>query len=50
MILDTHKYHSRSLRLKYDYYSRAGFYFVTIYTQGKEHLFGEIVDDARIMV
>jgi len=38
------KHHRRSIRLKgYDYAS-AGAYFVTIVTQGRECLFGEIVD------
>jgi len=36
-------HHRRSLRLEHYDYSRAGFYFVTICTQGKEHLFGDIV-------
>lgn len=42
-------HHRRSLRLKHYDYSRAGFYFVTICTQGKEHLFGEIVDDEMVL-
>ena len=33
----------RSLRLKHYDYSKVGFYFVTICTQGKEYLFGKIV-------
>lgn len=37
-------HHRRSIRLcGYDY-SQAGFYFVTICTQGRHHLFGDIVD------
>ena len=39
----------RSLRLKHYDYSRAGLYFITICTQGKEHLFGEIVDDEMVL-
>ena len=42
-------HHRRSLRLKHYDYSRAGFYFVTICTQGKEHLFGEIVYDEMVL-
>ena len=39
------KYHRKSIRFrKYDY-SRTGFYFVTISTYYKDHLFGEIVED-----
>ncbi|HSB03103.1 MAG TPA: hypothetical protein VLE49_20805 [Anaerolineales bacterium] len=41
---DPAKHHRRSIRLKgYDYTSE-GAYFVTIVTQGRECLFGEIVD------
>lgn len=41
---DPTKHHRRSIRLKgYDYASE-GAYFVTIVTQGRECLFGEIVD------
>jgi len=39
-----YKYNRRSLRLKYYDYSRAGFYFITICAQNKEHLFGSIVE------
>ena len=42
-------YYRRSLRLKHYDYSRAGFYFITICTQGREHLFGEIVDDVMVL-
>jgi len=48
-MLDTYKYNRRSLRLKHYDYSRAGFYFITICTHGKEHLFGEIVDDEMVL-
>ena len=48
-MLDTYKYNRRSLRLKHYDYSRVGFYFITICTQGKEHLFGEIVDDEMVL-
>ncbi|GER93018.1 hypothetical protein A45J_0749 [hot springs metagenome] len=39
---DTH--HRRSIRLKGYNYAQAGAYFITICTQGKMCLFGEIVD------
>ncbi len=37
-------HHRRSIRLKGYDYSRSGAYFVTICTQNRECLFGEIVD------
>ena len=46
----------RSLRLPHYNYSKAGYYFITICTQDKLHLFGEIVDgkmflnDAGLMI
>ncbi|RPJ20016.1 MAG: transposase [Chloroflexi bacterium] len=41
---DSQKHHRRSIRLRdYDYASE-GAYFVTIVTQGRECMFGEIVD------
>ncbi len=45
----TYKYNRRSLRLKHYDYSRAGFYFITICTQGREYLFGEILDDVMVL-
>lgn len=36
-------HHRRSIRLKGYDYSQAGFYFVTICTQDRQHLFGEIL-------
>jgi REP element-mobilizing transposase RayT len=36
-------HHRRSIRLKEYDYSTAGYYFVTICTQNRENLFGEIV-------
>jgi len=39
-----YKHNRRSLRLKHYDYSRAGFYFITVCTQNKEHLFGSIVE------
>ncbi len=38
-------YHRRSIRLKGYDYSSAGAYFVTICTQNRECLFGEVVDE-----
>jgi len=38
------KHHRRSIRLKGYDYSQEGAYYVTIVTQGRECLFGEIVD------
>jgi len=46
---DPQKHHRRSIRLKgYDYTSE-GAYFVTIVTQGRECLFGEIHDGEMIV-
>ena len=42
-------YRRRSLRLKHYDYSKAGFYFITICTQDKLHLFGEIVDGMMVL-
>jgi len=44
-----HKYNRHSLRLKHYDYSREGFYFITICTQNRLHLFGEIVDDVMVL-
>jgi len=41
---DPQKHHRRSIRLKGYDYSSEGAYYVTIVTQGRECLFGEIVD------
>jgi len=41
---DPQKHHRRSIRLKGYDYSSEGAYYVTIMTQGRESLFGEIVD------
>jgi len=40
-------HHRRSIRLKGYDYSQAGLYFVTICTQDRECIFGEIIDDCR---
>jgi REP element-mobilizing transposase RayT len=42
---DPQKHHRRSIRLKGLDYSSEGAYYVTIVVQGREHLFGEIVDE-----
>jgi len=44
MKYDPEKHHRRSIRLKGYDYSQAGAYFVTICTQNRECLFGEIVE------
>ncbi|MBN2039158.1 MAG: hypothetical protein JW864_03895 [Spirochaetes bacterium] len=43
------KYHRRSIRLKEYDYSSAGAYFVTICTQNRECVFGEIINDNMIL-
>jgi REP element-mobilizing transposase RayT len=44
-------YHRRSIRLKGYDYSQAGLYFISICTQNKKCIFGEIIDDGNdIMV
>ncbi len=43
---DPRIHHRRSIRLPGYDYSQAGVYFVTIVAQGRELLFGEVVDDA----
>ena len=45
MKFDPDNHHRRSLRLRDYDYSQAGAYFVTICTQNRECLFGEIADD-----
>ena len=42
---DSNKHHRRSIRLKGYDYSQSGVYFVTICTQDRECLFGDIVDE-----
>jgi hypothetical protein len=41
---DPSRHHRRSIRLRGYDYSQAGAYFVTICAQGRECLFGEVVD------
>jgi putative transposase len=42
-------HHRRSIRLQGYNYAQAGAYFVTICTQNRECLFGEVVDGAMIL-
>ncbi len=44
----SHSYNRRSLRLPHYDYSRAGYYFVTIATHKREHLFGKITDGVMV--
>ena len=46
---NVYKYNRRSIRLKHYDYSQAGYYFITICTQGRVHLFGEIVDGVMVL-
>ena len=41
---DPEKHHRRSIRLRNYDYSRAGAYFITVCTDGRELLFGEVID------
>ena len=45
----TYKHNRRSIRLKNYDYSKAGCYFITICTQERLHLFGEIVDGKMVL-
>ena len=45
MTFDNKIHHRKSIRLRNYDYSQAGAYFITICTQDKECLFGDIVDD-----
>lgn len=44
MMYDPQKHHRRSIRLKGYDYTQPGAYFITICTQDRAHLFGEVVD------
>jgi len=46
---DPRKHHRRSIRLKNYNYASEGAYYVTIVTQGREHLFGEIVNEEMVL-
>jgi len=49
MKYDPEKHHRRSIRLKGYNYSRAGAYFVTICTQNRKCLFGDIVNGEMVL-
>ena len=49
MKFDPKIHHRRSIRLKNYDYSQAGLYFVTIVTQNREYLFGEITGDEMVL-
>lgn len=49
MKFDPQKHHRRSIRLKGYDYSQAGIYYVTIITQGRVSIFGEIVNKEMIL-
>ena len=49
MAFDPEKHHRQSLRQKGYDYSRPGMYFVTICTQNRIFLFGEVIDKAMIL-
>lgn len=44
MTYDPYKHHRRSIRLQGHDYTQAGAYFVTICTQNRACLFGNVVD------
>ena len=46
---NVYKYNRKSLRLKHYDYSKEGYYFITIVTQNREHLFGEIVEGEMVL-
>jgi putative transposase len=46
---DPQKHHRRSIRLAGYDYTQAGAYFVTIVTQGRECLFGEVVNGEMVL-
>ena len=49
MVYDPQKHQRRSIRLKGYDYSQPGAYFVTICTQNRESLLGEIVEGGMIL-
>ena len=42
---DPEKHRRRSIRLRHHDYSRAGAYYITVCTEGRKLLFGEVIDD-----
>jgi len=49
MKYDPNIHHRRSLRLKNYNYSQPGLYFITVCTQNKAKLFGELIDNKMIL-
>ncbi|RCX09884.1 hypothetical protein DFR58_13323 [Anaerobacterium chartisolvens] len=49
MRYDPNTHHRRSIRLKGYDYSKEGMYFITICTENRENLFGEIVNNKMIL-
>lgn len=49
MIFDAQRHRRRSLRLKGHDYAEAGAYFVTVCTQGRTWMFGEVVGDSVVL-
>jgi REP element-mobilizing transposase RayT len=47
--MDNNKYNRRSIRLKNYDYSSPGAYFITIVTNNRQYLFGEIVNNEMIL-
>jgi REP element-mobilizing transposase RayT len=49
MKFDPQKHHRRSIRLPDHDYSQAGAYFITLVTQGRERLFGEVKSGEMVL-
>jgi putative transposase len=49
MKFNPQKHHRRSIRLQGYDYSQAGMYYITIVTQSREYLFGEVVNAEMIL-
>ncbi|MFB9863797.1 transposase [Rufibacter immobilis] len=49
MAYDPLQHHRRSIRLRGFDYRQAGFYFITLCTQGKEYLFGRIIESKMVL-
>jgi len=47
--MEGYKHNRRSIRLPHYDYARAGYYFITITAQNREHLFGEICDGETVL-
>jgi len=48
-VIEGFKHNRRSIRLPHYDYARAGYYFITITAQNREHLFGEICDGVMVL-